>query len=103
MIEGMLLPSADNIADSLAIWGFGSLADYSTYANQYIKSQYLSDTTVGSDASGFDPSSMTTADNLISIGQLVMANPVLASIVGQPSVSGFPVVNTIKNVNSVLR
>ncbi len=102
MIEGMLLPSADNIADSLAIWGFGSLANYSTYANQYVKSQGLSETTIGSDASGFDASSMTTAANLVSIGQLVMADPVLSSIVGQPSATGFPVVGTIKNVNGVL-
>ena len=102
MLQAMLLPSADNIADSLAIWAFGSLTDYTVFANQYVKSQGLSETTVGSDASGFDPSSMTTAANLVNIGQLVMTNPVLASIVGQPTATGFPVVGTIKNVNLVL-
>jgi D-alanyl-D-alanine carboxypeptidase (penicillin-binding protein 5/6) len=99
MLQAMLLPSADNIADSLAIWAFGSLPNYSVYANQYVKSQGLSETTVGLDASGFDSGSMTTAANLVSIGQLFMASPVLANIVGLPSATGFPVVGTIKNVN----
>jgi D-alanyl-D-alanine carboxypeptidase (penicillin-binding protein 5/6) len=102
MLQAMLLPSADNIADSLAIWAFGSLPNYSVYANQYVKSQGLNETTIGLDASGFDPGSTTTAANLITIGQLVMANPVLANIVGQTSATGFPVVGTIKNVDGEL-
>ncbi len=102
MLQAMLLPSADNIADSLAIWAFGSLPNYSTYANQYVKSQGLSETAIGPDASGFDPGSTTTAANLVSIGQLVMASPVLANIVGLPSATGFSVVGTIKNVDGEL-
>lgn len=102
MLQAMLLPSADNIADSLAIWAFGSLPNYSIYANQYVKDQGLSETHIGIDGSGFDPSSTTTASNLVSIGQLVMASPLLASIVGQTSATGFPLVGTIKNVNSLL-
>jgi D-alanyl-D-alanine carboxypeptidase (penicillin-binding protein 5/6) len=47
MLEAMLLPSANNIADSLAIWAYGSLSAYSTAANAYVKSLGLSATTIG--------------------------------------------------------
>jgi D-alanyl-D-alanine carboxypeptidase (penicillin-binding protein 5/6) len=36
MLEAMLLPSANNMADSLAIWAYGTLANYSEAANNYI-------------------------------------------------------------------
>lgn len=102
MLEAMLLPSANNIADSLAIWAFGSLKNYSQAANQYLEDQGLVESHVGSDASGFNPSTTSTAEDLARIGELVMQDPVLAQIVGQPSVGNFPVVNNIKNVNFLL-
>jgi D-alanyl-D-alanine carboxypeptidase (penicillin-binding protein 5/6) len=98
----MLLPSGDNVADSLAIWAFGSLANYQSYANQYLKSVSLDQTTVGSDASGFAPSSETSASNLVSIGELVAKNPVISQIVAEPSAGSIPVVGTIHNVNYLL-
>jgi serine-type D-Ala-D-Ala carboxypeptidase (penicillin-binding protein 5/6) len=102
MLQGMLLPSADNIADSLATWAFGSLDNYKVYASQYLQSHALTSTYVGIDASGFDPSSMSTASDLVKIGELSLQNPVLAQIVAQPSASGIPVVGTIRNVNTLL-
>ncbi len=102
MLEAMLLPSANNMADSLAIWAFGSLKNYSQAANQYLEGQGLVETHVGSDASGFNPSTTSTARDLVRIGELTMQNPVLAQIVGQPSANGIPVVNNIKNVNFLL-
>jgi D-alanyl-D-alanine carboxypeptidase (penicillin-binding protein 5/6) len=102
ILQAMLLPSANNMADSLAIWAFGSLKAYSGAANKYLASQGLAATTVGSDASGFAPDTISTAHDLVRIGELVMHNPVLAQIVGQPSTSGIPIVNNIKNVNSLL-
>ncbi|MEI9914325.1 MAG: serine hydrolase [Candidatus Saccharibacteria bacterium] len=102
MLEAMLLPSADNIADSLAIWAFGSLANYSTYANQYLKDHGLTNTHVGSDASGFNPTTTSTASDLVKLGQTAMDDPVISGIVAKPSVSGIPAVGTIKNVNKLL-
>ncbi|MHB1865295.1 MAG: D-alanyl-D-alanine carboxypeptidase family protein [Candidatus Saccharimonadales bacterium] len=102
MLEAMLLPSADNIADSLAIWAFGSLPNYEIYANQLLTEQGLDNTHVGSDASGYDPNTTSTASDLVKLGELVMDNPVLAGIVAKPYVSGIPVVGTIKNVNAFL-
>ncbi len=102
MLEAMLLPSANNIADSLAIWAFGSLNAYSAAANQYLESHGLTGTHVGTDASGLDPSTTSTARDMIRIGELVMQIPVMAQIVGQPNAGNIPVAGTVNNVNFLL-
>lgn len=102
MLQTMLLPSANNMADSLAIWAFGSLKAYSMAANQALEDFSLVTTHVGSDASGLSPTTTSTARDLARIGVLTVQNPVLAQIVNQPTASGIPVVGTIKNVNTLL-
>jgi D-alanyl-D-alanine carboxypeptidase (penicillin-binding protein 5/6) len=101
-LEAMLLPSADNVADSLAIWAYGSLSAYSQAANTYIAAQGLHDTHVGTDASGYDPSTTSTAQNMVMLGELAMNNPVIASIVSQSNATGIPLETSIHNVNSLL-
>lgn len=102
MLQAIMLPSANNMADSLAIWAFGSLKNYQQAANQYLESQGIVETHVGDDASGFSPSTTSTARDLVKIGELAMKNQVLAQIVGQSSASGIPVVGNIQNVNKLL-
>jgi D-alanyl-D-alanine carboxypeptidase (penicillin-binding protein 5/6) len=102
MLQTILLPSANNMADSLATWAFGSLSAYSSAANKYLSQLSLGHTHVGADASGFEPSTTSTANDLVRLGELAMQNPVLAQIVGQATAGGIPVVNSIKNVNSLL-
>ena len=102
MLEAMLLPSANNAADSLATWAFGSLGNYTASANSYLSKLGLAQTRVGTDASGFDPSTTSTAHDLVRLGELAMQDPVLAQVVGQTTASGIPVVNSVKNVNFLL-
>jgi D-alanyl-D-alanine carboxypeptidase (penicillin-binding protein 5/6) len=102
LLEGMLLPSANNMADSLAIWAYGSLSNYSVAANSYLKSVGIDNTVIGTDASGFLPSTTSTASDLVKIGSIVANNPVLSGIVSQKSVDNFPVVGSIKNINTLL-
>jgi D-alanyl-D-alanine carboxypeptidase (penicillin-binding protein 5/6) len=102
MLQTMMLPSANNMADSLATWAFGSLGAYTTYGNSYARQIGLTDTHVGSDASGFDPSTTSTPGDLVKLGEAAMQNPVLAQIVGQGSASGIPNTTSIKNVNFLL-
>jgi D-alanyl-D-alanine carboxypeptidase (penicillin-binding protein 5/6) len=102
MLQAIMLPSANNIADSLAIWAFGSLEAYSTYANTYIEQLGMNSTHIGSDASGLSPTTVSSAHDLALLGKAAMQNPVLAGIVSQPSANGFPVVGTIRNVNYLL-
>jgi D-alanyl-D-alanine carboxypeptidase (penicillin-binding protein 5/6) len=102
MLEAMMLPSANNMADSLAIWAYGSLPAYQEAANNYLASKGLQNTHVGTDASGLDPSTVSTAHDMVLIGELVMQNPVLAEIVGKQRVNSFPLIGTITNTNALL-
>jgi D-alanyl-D-alanine carboxypeptidase (penicillin-binding protein 5/6) len=102
MLQAIMLPSANNMADSLAIWAFGSLDAYGDEADKYVRQLGLHDTRVGTDASGLASSSTSTAHDLAKLGEAAMENPVLAQIVGQETASGLPIVNNIKNVNFLL-
>ncbi len=100
-LEALLLRSANNIADTLAVWSFGTLQDYAAYANQFVASKGLPNTHVGKDASGLDPTTVSTADDLVRLGELVMDEPVLATIVGQKTAT-IPQVGVIYNTNNLL-
>lgn len=102
MLQALMLPSANNIADSLAIWGFGSLPAYQAAATNYVKNLGMTDTHIGADASGLAPDSTSTASDLVKLGKVAMRHPVLAQIVGQSTASGIPVAGTIRNVNILL-
>lgn len=101
MLQGMMLPSANNMADSLAIWAFGSLAAYKTAATDELNTLGLSSTQIGSDASGFLPDTESTAHDLVVLGEAAFSNAALADIVGQTQAT-LPVAGTVYNVNSLL-
>lgn len=100
-LQALLLPSANNIADSLALWAFGSQTAYAAYANQYLQKNGLAQTHIGSDASGFDPSSTSTATDLTRLGILASRNDALLEIAGQKT-ADLPVAGTVYNYDSVL-
>jgi D-alanyl-D-alanine carboxypeptidase (penicillin-binding protein 5/6) len=102
MLQALLLPSANNFADTLAKWAFGSLKNYSAFAATYARHLGATNTTIGSDASGLSPDTVSNAHDLVLFGQAAMQNPVLAQIVGQKSAADIPVVGTIQNVNFLL-
>ncbi|HSW85566.1 MAG TPA: hypothetical protein VLF79_03080 [Candidatus Saccharimonadales bacterium] len=103
MLQTVMLPSANNMADSLALWAFGSMAEYNKAAGQYLAEHSIKQTEVSpDDASGFAAGTVSTAHDLAIIGELAMQNPTLAQIVSQPSATDIPVVNKIKNVNMLL-
>jgi D-alanyl-D-alanine carboxypeptidase (penicillin-binding protein 5/6) len=101
-LQTVMLPSANNMADSLAIWAFGSLNAYASAAQKYLTAHGLSQTHVGSDASGLAPNTTSTAHDLAELGVLAMLHPVLSDIVGQATATGIPVAGDIKNVNFLL-
>lgn len=100
-LEAMLLPSANNIADTAAIWAFGSLKQYREYANAMVKRLGLKDTTVGGDASGLDPGTTSTARDLIRLGELSLQNPIIAHIVALPA-ANIPFAGDIPNYNAMV-
>ena len=102
VMQAMLLPSANNLADALAIWAFGSLTNYANYANNLLKLDGIHQTHVGKDASGLDPSTTSTATDLVKIGEIAIQNPVIAQIVATKQVNNFPIVGTFSNLNFLL-
>jgi serine-type D-Ala-D-Ala carboxypeptidase (penicillin-binding protein 5/6) len=99
-LQAMLLPSANNMADTLATWAFGSVENYAKAANQLAKTYGMNTTTIA-DASGFSPSTLSTANDLVLLGQRALEEPVLAQIVSQKTAK-VPVAGTIHNVNWLL-
>lgn len=101
-LEAMLLPSADNIADTLAKWSYGSINAYSSSANAMAVGLGMNDTHFGTtDASGYAPDTVSTAHDLILLGQAALQDPVVAQIVAQPMAT-VPVAGSIQNVNWLL-
>lgn len=99
-LQAMLLPSANNMADTLATWAFGSIPNYTTYANKLVSSYGMHQTVI-SDASGFSPATVSTSNDLITLGEEALNNPVIAQIVNQPT-AVLPVVGEVRNVNLLL-
>ncbi len=99
-LQAALLPSANNLADTLARWAFGSVENYVKFANQMLDEMHLSKTQVA-DASGFSGSSVSTAEELVKLGEALMADPVLAQIVAQENAT-IPVAGMVNNLNWLL-
>lgn len=92
-LQAMILPSANNIADTAAIWAFGSLEAYKEYANSMVARMGLNHTVIGNDASGFDPQTKSTAEDLVRLGEIALDVPALAEIARQKAftIPGFGV------------
>ena len=97
----LLLPSANNMADGLAIWAFGSVENYITYANAWAQSHGLTNTVIGGDASGLSEKTTSTANDLVKLAILAHDNPVVAEIAAMESAT-IPVAGKIQNVNWLL-
>lgn len=100
-LMSVFLPSSNNMADTLAIWAFGSLDKYRDYATKMLADLGINDTTIGIDASGFDASTTSTAADLAKIGTKVMGDPVLKEIVATTEYA-VPVAGTLVNTNGLL-
>jgi D-alanyl-D-alanine carboxypeptidase (penicillin-binding protein 5/6) len=98
--ETMLLPSANNYSVSLAVWAFGSVDAYLAAAAEFLTANGLTGTSVA-DTSGISAESVSSPADLVAIGKLVVANPVLAEIVAMPTAS-IPTVGTVVNTNKLL-
>jgi D-alanyl-D-alanine carboxypeptidase (penicillin-binding protein 5/6) len=98
--ETMLLPSANNYSVSLAVWAFGSVDAYLAAAAEFLTVNGLTGTTV-TDTSGLSAGSVSTPADLVAIGKLVVANPVLAEIVALPTAQ-IPEIGTVVNTNKLL-
>lgn len=100
-LASALLASSNNMADTLAMWAFGSFEEYKLYAETRLAEWGLKDTKIGIDASGYSSTTTSTAADLAIIAQKLMEDPVLAEIVGLKTRT-VPVAGELKNTNKLL-
>jgi len=99
-LYAVLLNSSNNIANSLAIWAYGSIDEFLAQTKVWLAEQGLNDTVVA-DASGLSRESRSSSADLITIGHLALANPALAAIVGTPEIE-LPLFGKLVNGNTLL-
>lgn len=99
-LEAMMLPSGNNYSISLANWAFGSVDAYVERATAWLDEHGLGETRVV-DTSGLSLDDVSTAADLVRLGQLALENPTLAEIVATQSVA-IPELGTLENSNRLL-
>lgn len=99
-LEGMLIPSGNNLAETLARWDAGSVGAFVDKMNARAQSLSLKSTRFA-DPAGADPGSVSTPSDLMKLGMVAMQQPAFAQIVGLPS-AVLPVAGAVFNVDSVL-
>jgi D-alanyl-D-alanine carboxypeptidase (penicillin-binding protein 5/6) len=100
VLEVALVASANNYARALADWAYGSEANFLPAANSWLKAHGMP-STVLTDATGLNPQNTSRPSDLIALGQLALANPVISKIVGIQQAT-LPVVGKIQNTNKLL-
>lgn len=100
LIDLMLVWSANNYADTLATWAFGSVEAYVEAAGAWIDRQGLDGLQVV-DATGFSPQSAATPRALLDLARLAVADPVVADSAGLQRID-VPGVGAFENRNTAL-
>ena len=99
-LEGLLIPSANNLAETLARWDAGSVAAFVTRMNARARGLGLTHTTFA-DTSGANPLSVSTATDLLTLGIAAMKQDVFAQVVAMGQ-ADLPVAGTVYNYDAVL-
>ncbi|KSU52678.1 D-alanyl-D-alanine carboxypeptidase family protein [Microbacterium enclense] len=100
MLQGMLIASANNYAQRLASDLFGTDAEFSAAANQYLVERGIDGITIVN-PTGIEAGNTATPAALISLAERALANPVIAEIVRTPELT-LPGAGTFKNGNALL-
>lgn len=96
----MLLASASNYAEATSTWAFGSPSATRTATNAWLKANGLTGTTIV-EPTGIDPRNTSTPTDLIAIGRLALANPLVASLVHTAQLD-IPGIGVVVNRNPIL-
>jgi D-alanyl-D-alanine carboxypeptidase (penicillin-binding protein 5/6) len=100
VLQLMLIPSANNYAASLVNWAFGSQEAFVPVAEAWLAENGMTSTTVV-EPTGIDPANVSTATDLVMLGKLALASPVVTKIVSTESAK-IPGVGTVENSNDLL-
>jgi D-alanyl-D-alanine carboxypeptidase (penicillin-binding protein 5/6) len=100
LLQGLLIPSANNYALMLAAWDSGSTDAFVAKMNDTAKSMGMKNTKYV-DPSGVSAAGISTASDQLILVQMAMANPVFAEIVAKKQAS-VPVAGTIYSTDTSL-
>jgi D-alanyl-D-alanine carboxypeptidase (penicillin-binding protein 5/6) len=100
LLEALLIPSANNIAQILATQVAGSEARFIAEMNAEARALGMDHTTY-TDPSGFDPSTVSTAADQLRVLRRAMRFPIFRQIVSTARVT-LPVAGTVTNYNPLI-
>jgi serine-type D-Ala-D-Ala carboxypeptidase (penicillin-binding protein 5/6) len=100
LLEGLMLPSGNNLAALLAIHNSGSIEAFVAEMNATAKELGMSQTTY-TDPSGFEESTVSTARDQVKLARAAMQDPTFAEIVAKPSAT-LPVAGLVPNINGLV-
>jgi serine-type D-Ala-D-Ala carboxypeptidase (penicillin-binding protein 5/6) len=95
LLQALMIPSADNIANYLAVWDAGSVRAFVAKMNATATALGLRQTHFA-DPSGVSPKSRSSAVDMARLAALAMSDPVLRSITDEQSIR-LPVTGEIWN------
>lgn len=104
-LETMLVVSACNYAEAMAVWAFGSKAGFVSGTKRWLTAHDLTGTTMV-EPTGLDDRNTSTPSDLIAIGKLAMADPAIAAMVAKtsldvPALAGMPSTNDLLGTDGV--
>jgi serine-type D-Ala-D-Ala carboxypeptidase (penicillin-binding protein 5/6) len=99
-LQAMLIPSGNNVAETLARWDAGSVPAFVDRMNQRARTLGLSRTSFA-DPAGSSAQTVSTPSDLMALGMAAMIDPVLAQIVREPQAT-LPVAGIVYNVDGAL-
>jgi D-alanyl-D-alanine carboxypeptidase (penicillin-binding protein 5/6) len=100
LMDLILVKSANNYAETLVNWAFGSEKAYLPIARDWLKENDLLKTSLA-DSTGFSPGNRATSTDLVELAKIALSNPVLSDIVDTKKES-VPNIGTIENTNELL-
>lgn len=81
LLDLTLMESANNYSSTLARWAFGSEEAFVAKAREWVAAHALPSVTIV-DSTGLGPENTATASDLIELGRLALADPLVSVIVG---------------------
>jgi D-alanyl-D-alanine carboxypeptidase (penicillin-binding protein 5/6) len=100
LLQGLLIPSANNFAETLARWDAGSIDAFVVAMNKRAADLHMTQTTFA-DTSGAAPKTVSTPSDLMRLGMEAMKQEVFAEIVGMAQ-ADLPIAGRVYNVDGVL-
>jgi serine-type D-Ala-D-Ala carboxypeptidase (penicillin-binding protein 5/6) len=100
VLETMLIISASNYAEAASTWAYGSQSAFLSATRNWLAANGLTGTTIV-EPTGIDPRNVSTPVDLVALGKIAMANPVIAQIVGTPTLD-LPPIPPASNTNELL-